>query len=219
VNREPTLVTDTRPQPRYLMDACVEWICNYFTTASSPLIPFEQFPQSYTFPCPSSAPLYAQSISACPFKMPPFLSSKPLHLRKAEELQKSPASGQPYSIALPNSETQGRSRVYRHWRYTAGLLETLDPSVRTAHDMFETSARRTPKAPCLGYRPYDSTKHAFGPYEWMDYVTVQKRRANLGVGLVELHAREGVTGTQYGIGLWCQNRPEWQITDLACMSQ
>lgn len=28
-----------------------------------------------------------------------------------------------------------------------------------------------------------------------------------------------MTAQNYGVGLWCQNRPEWQITDLACMSQ
>ena len=85
--------------------------------------------------------------------------------------------------------------------------------------MFESTAQRIPNAPSLGYRPYDPEKKAFGPYEWLAYSTVQRRRADFGVGLVELHRREGVEDETYGIGLWCQNRPEWQITDLACMSQ
>lgn len=85
--------------------------------------------------------------------------------------------------------------------------------------MFEQTALRIPNAPCLGFRPYDSAKRTWGPYEWIDFETVQKRRAAFGVGLVELHIREGITGTRYGVGLWCQNRPEWQIADLACMSQ
>ncbi|EON65859.1 hypothetical protein W97_05101 [Coniosporium apollinis CBS 100218] len=151
--------------------------------------------------------------------MPRYPSSRPLHLQRAEELQKPPPNGQPVSVALPNSEKQGRSKIYRHWRFQDGLIESLDPSVRTAHDMFEISANRRPEALFLGHRPYDSIKQTFGPYEWMDYGTAQRRMANLGVGLIELHAREGITGTQYGVGLWCQNRPEWQITDLACMSQ
>lgn len=33
------------------------------------------------------------------------------------------------------------------------------------------------------------------------------------------HEELGVIGKQYGVGLWCQNRPEWQIIDLACVSQ
>jgi long-chain acyl-CoA synthetase len=48
---------------------------------------------------------------------------------------------------------------------------------------------------------------------------VHTRRKNLGAGLVHLHRQAGITGRNYGIGLWCQNRPEWQVTDLAAMSQ
>lgn len=53
----------------------------------------------------------------------------------------------------------------------------------------------------------------------MDYATVQRRRANFGVGIVEINKQAGVMESKYGVGLWCQNRPEWQLTDLACMSQ
>lgn len=151
--------------------------------------------------------------------MPSFSFSKPLHLQKAEEFVKPPPKGQSHSVALKNSEKPGRTKVYRHFLCRDGLIESFDPNVKTAHDMFETTALRIPHAPILGYRPYDPQKKGFGSYEWLDYETVQKRRANLGVGLVELHARVGVTGRQYGVGLWCQNRPEWQISDLACMSQ
>ena len=85
--------------------------------------------------------------------------------------------------------------------------------------MFEVTALRIPNSPCLGWRPYDPAKKVYGPYEWMDYATVQKRRANFGVGLVEIHRQAGVGESKYGVGLWSQNRPESQITDLACMSQ
>jgi long-chain acyl-CoA synthetase len=148
----------------------------------------------------------------------PLFSSKPLYQQKVEEYACVPAAGQPHSIALPNSQQPGRTPVYRHHRASNGLLETLDPSVSTAHEMFEQAAQRFPHAPCLGYRPYNTAKRAYDNYEWIDYETVRKRRSDLGAGIVELHAREGITG-QYGVGLWCQNRPEWQITDLACMSQ
>jgi long-chain acyl-CoA synthetase len=149
----------------------------------------------------------------------PSLFSQPVHLKKAEEYLKPVPKGQPYSVPLPNSEKDGRSKVYRHRLSRDGLLETLDPTVRTAHDMFESTVARTPNAPCFGYRPYDSVKKAYGAFEWIDYETVQQRRTTFGAGLVELHAKEGITGTQYGVGLWCQNRPEWQLADLACMSQ
>ncbi|KAK5148971.1 hypothetical protein LTR04_000255 [Oleoguttula sp. CCFEE 6159] len=78
---------------------------------------------------------------------------------------------------------------------------------------------RLPARNCLGHRPYDTATKTFGPYVWQTYAEVQKRRANFGVGLVELHRQAGVMEEKYGIGLWCQNRPEWQIYDLACMSQ
>ncbi|KAJ9644366.1 uncharacterized protein PV06_06303 [Exophiala oligosperma] len=151
--------------------------------------------------------------------MPSFLSSTPAHLQKAAEYRIPPPKGQPYSLTVPNSKVDGRTSVYRHCKCPDGTLQTLDNSVLTGHDMFEHSAQRYPHSPCLGWRPWDSSKNAYGAYEWMDYETVAKRRKDFGVGLVEIHAREGITGTQYGIGLWCQNRPEWQLTDLACMSQ
>jgi long-chain acyl-CoA synthetase len=151
--------------------------------------------------------------------MPSLPFSKPPHLQKANEYHKAPPKGQIHSITLANSEKPGRSKIYRHWLFRDGLLDTLDPNIRTVHDMFETTALRLPNSPCLGFRPYDSAKRAFGPFEWIDYETVRKRRAAFGVGLVELHAREGITGSNYGVGIWCQNRPEWQIADLACTSQ
>ena len=69
-----------------------------------------------------------------------------------------------------------------------------------------------PRSKCLGHRPYDPVKKSWGNYVWMDYQTVQRRKANFGAGIVELHKQAGITDEKYGVGLWCQNRPEWQIT-------
>lgn len=104
--------------------------------------------------------------------------------------------------------------------------------------MFESTANRQPKNHCLGWRAYNSATKSFDPYQWFTYEQVQKKRADFGAGLVELHQKHNCHRPgQYGIGLWCQNRPEWQITgkccdcflrgypeinlalDLACMSQ
>jgi long-chain acyl-CoA synthetase len=85
--------------------------------------------------------------------------------------------------------------------------------VTTAHDMFESTANRQPKSDCLGWRPYNPTTKAWDPYQWLTYETVQKRRAAFGAGLVELHHKHNCHRPgQYGVGLWSQNRPEWQIT-------
>ncbi|KAA6409794.1 MAG: AMP-binding enzyme [Lasallia pustulata] len=141
------------------------------------------------------------------------------NLVRAKEIAVPPPVGSPYSVPLPGSEQEGRSKVYRHWRFPDELLKTLDPMVTTGHEMFDQVANRQPTHRCLGQRPYDPATKTFGPYQWMDYQTVQRRRKNFGIGIVELHKQEGVTEEKYGVGLWCQNRPEWQITDLACMSQ
>jgi long-chain acyl-CoA synthetase len=131
-----------------------------------------------------------------------------------------PPPGAPYSLPVQGSKKEGRSAVYRHWRRAeAGPLHNLDPAIKSSHDFFEQTANRLPNNNCLGRRPYDPVTKQFGPYVWETYSQVQKRRANLGVGLVALHEQLGMTGRQYGVGLWCQNRPEWQIVDYACVSQ
>lgn len=57
---------------------------------------------------------------------------------QVKELTVPPPPGAPYSIALPGSEKEGRSKVYRHWRFQHALLETLDPQVRS-HDSIDST--------------------------------------------------------------------------------
>lgn len=63
-----------------------------------------------------------------------------LQLQRAHECAVPPPKGQPYGVPLPGSQVQGRSAVYRHWRFAdKPLLDTLDPAIRTAHDGFEAA--------------------------------------------------------------------------------
>lgn len=128
----------------------------------------------------------------------------------ARELHKGPPPGKPYSLPIPNSAKDDKSAVYRHFRFVdKPLLATLDPAVRTAHDSFEDSVRRHPKNRCLGYRAWNPATKTFGNYDWINYAQVAERRKNFGAGIVQLHKHAGVKETrQYGVGLWCQNRPE-----------
>lgn len=143
-----------------------------------------------------------------------------IDLQRAADLGAPPPKGQPYSVSLPGTESNGRSAIYRHWKVRDGpLLTTLNPAITTAHEAFEATAARFPKNKCLGHRPYDPVAKTWGQYVWEDYETIQTRRKNFGVGLVHLHRDAGVQDSKFGVGLWCQNRPEWQITDLAAMSQ
>jgi long-chain acyl-CoA synthetase len=59
----------------------------------------------------------------------------------AKELQPPPEVGKPYSIPLPGSAKPGRTAVYRNWRFTDGLMETLDPKIRTCHEFFEETGK------------------------------------------------------------------------------
>jgi long-chain acyl-CoA synthetase len=133
-------------------------------------------------------------------------------------LKTSPPPGSPYSLPIPGSEREDRSAVYRHWRFVdSPLLQTINPEVRTAHDFFENSAKRRPNARCLGTRHWDPVTKTHGKYEWITYAETAERRKNFGAGIVELHKNVGVTEEKYGVGLWCQNRAEWQISgELSC---
>lgn len=131
----------------------------------------------------------------------------------AKLLRAPPPPGSPYSLPIPGSEREGRSAIYRHWRFVdRPLLDTIDPKVLTAHDAFEVSSKKRPNARCLGTRQWNSAKKEFGNFEWLTYGQTALRRKNLGAGLVELHKQAGITEEKYGIGLWCQNRAEWQIS-------
>jgi long-chain acyl-CoA synthetase len=128
-------------------------------------------------------------------------------------LKAPPPPGSPYSLPIPGSEKEGRTAVYRHWRFVdSPLLQTIDPKIFTAHDSFESAVKKRPNARCLGSRPWDPVTKTFGKYEWITYAETALRRKNFGAGIVELHKKAGVTEEKYGIGLWCQNRPEWQIS-------
>ncbi|VBB77339.1 Putative long-chain-fatty-acid--CoA ligase [Podospora comata] len=133
-----------------------------------------------------------------------------------------PPPGTPYALPIPGTERPNRTPIYRHWRFQNGpLLETFDPAIRTVHDLFEASVARVPRNRCLGHRPWNPVSKTWeNKFVWTTYTEVAERRKNFGAGIVELHQRVGVTADKkYAVGLWAQNRPEWQITELALLSQ
>jgi len=90
---------------------------------------------------------------------------------------------------------------------------TLDPDLQTIHDLFEDSARRFPSNRCLGTRFWKpATKEWDDKFTWMTYAEVAERRRRFGAGIMELHREMGVTEDKFPVGLWSQNRAEWQIT-------
>ncbi|KAK4216257.1 hypothetical protein QBC37DRAFT_97774 [Rhypophila decipiens] len=132
-----------------------------------------------------------------------------------------PPPGSPYAVPIPGTERPNRSPIYRHWRFQDGpLLATYDPAEQTVHDLFEASVARVPNNRCLGWRPWNPVTKTWEPkYVWTTYAEVAERRKNLGAGIVEVQRQLGITDDKYPVGLWAQNRPEWQITELALLSQ
>jgi long-chain acyl-CoA synthetase len=131
-----------------------------------------------------------------------------------KQLSTPPPPGSPYAVPLPGTERENRTPIYRHWRFVdKPLLETLDPNVRTFYDTWQDSLTRFPNNRCLGARPWNPVTKAWeNKFEWQTYAEVDKRSRNFGSGIVELHRRIGAPQGPQGVGLWCQNRPEWQIT-------
>ncbi|KAG9947959.1 acetyl-CoA synthetase-like protein, partial [Aureobasidium melanogenum] len=136
-----------------------------------------------------------------------------------DQLREGPPKGSPFSVALNNSQIPGRSSIYRNWKFQDALLTSLDPNITTLHEMFERSASVYATQNCLGFRPYSAETGSYGPYTWISYSAVAERRKNFGAGLLQTY--QDICGSlpQGGVGLWCNNRPEWQIVDLGCMSQ
>lgn len=123
-----------------------------------------------------------------------------------------PPPGSPYAVPIPGTEREGRTPIYRHWRFQDNLLATYSPETRTFYDIFELAAKHYPNNKCLGARNWDpATKSWDSKYVWQTYAEVATRAKNFGSGVFELHRRIGVPPGNYGVGLWSQNRPEWQI--------
>ncbi|KAF4991754.1 hypothetical protein FDECE_13930 [Fusarium decemcellulare] len=138
-----------------------------------------------------------------------------------KKLSTPPPPGSPYGLPIPGSERPNRSAVYRHWAVRDGpLVTSLEPETHSTHDVFSRSARKFPNARCLGTRHWNPTAQKWeDKYDWLSYAEVDVRRKNFGAGIVEIHKLINYPGDKYGVGLWSQNRAEWQITDLGLASQ
>lgn len=146
-------------------------------------------------------------------------SSDP-YLAAASRKNGCPPKGQPHGVIVPGSKRPGYTAVYRHHTIGVGELpKTVDPSITTMWDAFSSAVVKYPDNNCLGWREQDAKSKKWGPYQWIDYKTVYNRSTNFGAGLVRLHQQAGVTEKHVPIGLWSQNRPEWQLSDIGCMSQ
>ncbi|CAM1510427.1 Fc.00g007620.m01.CDS01 [Cosmosporella sp. VM-42] len=138
-----------------------------------------------------------------------------------KKLSTPPPAGSPYGLPVPGSERPGRSPVYRHWAVRdEPLLTTFDPEIQSTHDMMDASVQKRPNAKCMGTRHWNAkTQQWEDKYDWLSYAEVDTRRKNFGAGIVEIHQRINYPKDKFGVGLWSQNRVEWQITDLGLATQ
>ncbi|KAI1447449.1 acetyl-CoA synthetase-like protein [Annulohypoxylon stygium] len=149
------------------------------------------------------------------------IGADPQVLAYIKELSKPPPPGSAYAVPVPGTEREGRTPVYRHFKYVdKPLLETYNPELRTFYDLFQDAVKRFPDNKCLGTRPWNPiTKTWENHYAWQTYTEVAARSKNFGSGIHELHRRIGVPSGNHGVGVWSQNRAEWQIADLGLTYQ
>ncbi|KAI1825109.1 AMP-binding enzyme [Xylaria intraflava] len=138
-----------------------------------------------------------------------------------KEIATLPPPGSPYAVPLPGTEREGRTPIYRHWQFRdKPLLSTFSPEARTFYNLFEQSVKDFPNNRCLGTRHWDpATKSWEDKYVWQTYAEVSSRARNFGSGIYELHRRIGVPPGSHGVGVWSQNCAEWQIADIALITQ
>lgn len=137
-----------------------------------------------------------------------------------QEIARPPPPGSPYAVPIPGTEREGRTPIYRHWKFQDKLLATFSPEMRTFYDLFEHSAKNYPNSKCLGTRSWNPTTKSWeNKYTWTTYAEVATRAKNFGSGVFELHRRIGIPPGNHGVGLWSQNRAEWQIADIGLITQ
>lgn len=160
----------------------------------------------FPYPLPSNSTIKLQAIVSFYLKATSsfFCSTKPLSLPLSSSQQPVPGTSAPghtptYVSAnfphLPNPDTEARFP-------------------KTAYESFNLGLKYAATKPCLGKREVDPLTGDFKKeYSWETYESVDKRRTEIGSGLLKL-VEQGVLGevekTGWSVGIWSGNRPEWQ---------
>ncbi|KZS99134.1 long-chain-fatty-acid-CoA ligase [Sistotremastrum niveocremeum HHB9708] len=121
-------------------------------------------------------------------------------------------------VEVPGSKRPGQTGHIRNSAFPFIDLDTPE-APKSVDQLFEAGLAKSGDKPFLGHRAVTSTNpltHA-NHYTWQSYKQIDQRRRYVGSALEKLFrdGSVGVAGELQSVGVWSQNRPEWQIIDLA----
>lgn len=148
-----------------------------------------------------------------------------------------------FGKAVPGSKTEGHSPVYRNATTVDKLKKYIVKGTETVHSVFEIAAREHSDSPCFKYRPYDYTLNkSEDHYVSLSFKEVETLKNHLGAGiiyqlsnnpykdsskyethrLIDNHIKDykkyDHVNHSFIVTIYCSNRYEWLLTDLACAS-
>lgn len=88
------------------------------------------------------------------------------------------------------------------------LFDAIDTKYTTTHDCFLKGLEIARNKPFLGKRTSPT-----GKYEWITYQEAYDKAHEIGSGLLQLGVK---AGEEEIISIYCKNRIEWTLIDLAC---
>ncbi|CAF2930432.1 unnamed protein product [Rotaria sp. Silwood2] len=109
----------------------------------------------------------------------------------------------PHSHRMMRELAYGKEEIVRE-RLNESMVDAIQITIAMYHDRY-----------CLGVRDIDTNNRSLyaDTYSWSTFETVGTRSRNFGQGLREIIEPHGFLGICSG------NRPEWVITDFACIFQ
>ncbi|KAF6763801.1 long-chain-fatty-acid-CoA ligase [Ephemerocybe angulata] len=124
------------------------------------------------------------------------------------------------AVPVPGTKRPGQSAKFDTGIW--GLVDEHTPgSFVTLDQVWFEGLKNGGNADFLGWRKVISKSPLkFAPiYSWISYAEADKRRQYIGSALHTLFQQGKVGGGELEtVGIWAQNRPEWQLVDLACQS-